>query len=162
MVGAGGGSGANNGYAEAIIMAAPDVILSRLLPGGSRRTGKSDGNPGSMCPLYQAKDLPNESFYSAMRVFAEVVEKEERCEELLTYIDQCKEDLNSRTAEIPEEEKPTAYAGAVTFSGRHGFTGTYSKFGPFDAVNAKNVAMWIRKMDIYEADLEQILSMGSR
>ena len=80
--------------------------------------------------------MPNK--YKRWTKFAN--KKEERCEELLTYIDQCKEDLNSRTAEIPEEEKPTAYAGAVTFSGRHGFTGTYSKFGPFDAVNAKNVA----------------------
>ena len=121
LVGAGGGSGANNGYAEAIIMAAPDVILAGFSQEAAEELENQTGIP-VVCVRYTSKGLANESFYSAMRVFAEVVEKEERCEELLTYIDQCKEDLNSRTAEIPEEEKPTAYAGAVTFSGRHGFT----------------------------------------
>ena len=157
LVGAGGGSGANNGYAEAIIMAAPDVILAGFSQEAAEELENQTGIP-VVCVRYTSKGLANESFYSAMRVFAEVVEKEERCEELLTYIDQCKEDLNSRTAEIPEEEKPTAYAGAVTFSGRHGFTGTYSKFGPFDAVNAKNVADVDTEDGYYEADLEQILT----
>ena len=46
----------------------------------------------------------------------------------------------------------------MTFSGRHGFTGTYSKFGPFDAVNAKNVADVDTEDGYYEADLEQILT----
>ena len=157
LVGAGGGRGANNGYAEAIIMAAPDVILAGFSQEAAEELENQTGIP-VVCVRYTSKGLANESFYSAMRVFAEVVEKEERCEELLTYIDQCKEDLNSHTAEIPEEEKPAAYAGAVTFSGRHGFTGTYSKFGPFDAVNAKNVADVDTEDGYYEADLEQILT----
>lgn len=157
LVGAGGGSGANNGYAEAIIMADPDVILAGFSQEAAEELEGQTGIP-VVCVRYTSKGLANESFYSAMRVFAEVVGSEERCEELLTYIDQCKEDLDNRTSEIADEDKPAAYAGAVTFSGRHGFTGTYSKFGPFDAVHAKNVADVDTEDGYYEADLEQILT----
>ena len=75
-----------------------------------------------------------------MRVFAEVVGAEDRCEEVLAYVDACKDDLNDRTKDIPDTEKLKAYTGAVTFNGRHGFPFTYVNFPPFLAVNANNVA----------------------
>ena len=94
---------------------------------------------------------------AALRVFADVVGAQERCEELLAYIDECKADLAGRTAGVADADRPTAYAGAVTFSGRHGFTGTYSHFGPFDAVGAVNVADTEGEEGYYETDREQVL-----
>ncbi len=155
-VGAGGGSGSNNGYAEQIIMAAPDVILAGFSAEAADELQAQTGIP-VVCVLYTSKGLANESFYQAMRVFADVVGVQQRCEEVLAFIDACKADLNERTANIAEEAKPTAYTGAVTFSGRHGFAGTYSHFGPFDAVNAINVADMADQDGYYEADLEQIV-----
>lgn len=52
----------------------------------------------------------------------------------------CKADLEQRTADVPEENKPAVYTGAVTFNGRHGFPFTYVNFPPFLAVHANNVA----------------------
>jgi iron complex transport system substrate-binding protein len=48
-------------------------------------------------------------------------------------------DLNDRTKDIADSDKPTVYAGAVSFRGGHGVEGTYAKYPPFDAINAKNV-----------------------
>jgi iron complex transport system substrate-binding protein len=53
--------------------------------------------------------------------------------------------------------KLKAYTGAVTFSGRHGFGGTYSNFGPFTVINALNVADKATEVGYYEADLEKII-----
>jgi len=75
-----------------------------------------------------------------MRVFAEVVGAQARCEEVLSYIEACREDLHERTKNIAEEDKLRAYTGAVTFNGRHGFAFTYVNFPAFTAVNAHNVA----------------------
>ncbi len=75
-----------------------------------------------------------------MRVFAQTVGREERCEEVLAYLDGCREDLAARTRDVSHEEKLKAYTGAVTFNGRHGFAFTYVNFPPFTAVNAQNVA----------------------
>ena len=69
-----------------------------------------------------------------------MVGAEERCEEELSYLDTCRADLENRTADVPDKEKKSAYTGAVTFNGRHGFAFTYVNFPPFAAIHANNVA----------------------
>ena len=138
-VGAGGGSGENNGYAEQIIQVQPDVILAGFDEDAAQELESQTGIP-VVCVRYRTQSFIDEGFYRAMRVFAQVVGAEERCEEVLSYVDDCKADLDRRTREIPEGEKLKAYTGAVTFNGRHGFPFTYVNFPPFLAVHARNVA----------------------
>jgi iron complex transport system substrate-binding protein len=155
-VGAGGGSGNNNGYPEEIITVSPDVILAGFSREAADELQTQTGIP-VVSVRYISNGLANDSFYAAMRVFAETVGAQERCEAVLSFIDGLKADLNRRTSGIPAGEKPKAYTGAVTFNGRHGFAGTYSKFGPFTAVNALNVADEVLEEGYYETDLEKII-----
>jgi iron complex transport system substrate-binding protein len=156
VVGAGGGSGQNNGYPEEIISAAPDVILAGFAPEAADELQAQTGIP-VVAVRYISNGLANDSFYAAMRIFADVTGAQERCEEVLSFIDECKRDLGGRTAGVPGSEKLKAYTGAVTFSGRHGFAGTYSNFGPFTAINALNVADKATEEGYYEADKEKII-----
>lgn len=155
-VGAGGGSGSNNGYAEQLILAAPDVILAGFSAEAADELQRQTDIP-VVAVRYISKGLANDTFYAAVRVFAQTVGALERGERLLAYIDACKEDLSARTRDVPDADKLTAYAGAVTFSGQHGFAGTYSQFGPFDAIHAVNVADMPEVDGYYEADLEKIV-----
>ena len=155
-VGAGGGSGANNGYAEQIVNVQPDVILAGFSQEAAEELERQTGIP-VVCVRYLSINFVDESFYAAMRVFAEVVGAQKRCEEVLGFIDTCKKDLHDRTKDIPDSEKLTAYTGAVTFSGSHGFAGTYANFGPFLAVNALNVADEVKDTNFFETDLEKVL-----
>lgn len=155
-VGSGGGSGANNGYAEEIITVAPDVILAGFSAEAADELFAQTGIP-VVCVRYLSRNFVDESFYEAMRVFAEVVGAEERCEAVLSFIDECKQDLNHRTKAIPDTDKQTVYTGAVTFSGRHGFGGTYAHFGPFMGVNTLNVADEAEDQNYYEVDLEKVI-----
>ena len=155
-VGAGGGSGANNGYAEQIITVQPDVILAGFTQEAAEELQNQTGIP-VVCVRYLSINFVDESFYTAMRVFAEVTGAQERCETVLRFIDNCKKDLNDRTKDIPDSQKKSAYTGAVTFSGRHGFAGTYANFGPFLGVNALNVADEVKDTNYFETDLEKIV-----
>jgi len=155
-VGAGGGSGANNGYAEQIIEVQPDVILAGFSQEAAEELEMQTGIP-VVCVRYLSINFVDESFYAAMRVFAEVVGAQARCEQILKFIDDCKQDLSDRTKNIPDSEKKTAYTGAVTFSGRHGFAGTYANFGPFLAINGRNVADEVKDTNYFETDLEKIV-----
>ena len=138
-VGAGGGSGDNNGYAEAIIQAQPDVIIAGFNEDAADELQAQTGIP-VVSVRYRTQGFIDEGFHRAMRVFAETVGAQERCEEVLAYVDACKADLNDRTKDIPDSDKLRAYTGAVTFNGRHGFAFTYVNFPAFTAVNALNVA----------------------
>lgn len=138
-VGPGGGSGENNGYAEAIIQVQPDVIIAGFNEDACEELQAQTGIP-VVSIRYRTQGFIDEGFHRSMRVFADVVGAQERCEAVLAYIEECRTDLNDRTKDIPEEDKLDAYTGAVTFNGRHGFAFTYVNFPPFTAVNAKNVA----------------------
>ena len=155
-VGSGGGSGANNGYAEEIITVAPDVILAGFSAEAADELYGQTGIP-VVCVRYLSRNFVDESFYDAMRVFAEVVGAQERCEAVLSFVDECKQDLNDRPKDIPDSDKQKVYTGAVTFSGRHGFGGTYAHFGPFMGVNALNVADEAADQNYYEVDLEKVI-----
>lgn len=155
-VGAGGGSGANNGYAEQIIALQPQVILAGFSQEAAEELQGQTGIP-VVCVRYLSVNFVDDSFYSAMRVFAQVVGAEARCEAVLKFLDDCKADLLARTEGIADSEKPRVYTGAVTFSGRHGFTGTYANFGPFLAIRAWNVADEVQDTNYFETDPEKIL-----
>ncbi len=156
LVGKGGGSGNNNGYPEKIIIVKPDVILAGFSAEAADELAKQTNIP-VVCVRYISNNFIDDTFYKAMRVFAETVGAQERCEKVLAFIDACKKDLSRRTASIPADKKIKAYTGAVTFNGRHGFAGTYAKFGPFLGVNAHNVADEVNKPGYFEADLEKVV-----
>lgn len=138
-VGAGGGSGENNAYPEQIIQIMPDVILAGFSAEASEELQRQTGIP-VVSVRYRTQGFIDEGFYETLRLFARVVGAGERCEEILSYIDACKADLNARTKDIPDADKRKAYTGAVTFNGRHGFPFTYVNFPAFTAINACNVA----------------------
>ena len=157
IVGRGGGSGENNAYPEEIIMLAPDVILAAFSPEAADELQRQTGVP-VVAVRYTSTGLANETFYAAVRVFAEVVGAQERAEQVLAFIDAAKADLDRRTAGIPDGQKPRVYAGAVTFAGQRGFGGTYSNFGPLAAINALNVADSALEEGFYEVCFEQIIA----
>jgi len=156
-VGAGGGSGANNAYAEQLIQVMPDVILAGFSAEAADELQRQTGIP-VVSVRYRINGFIDESFYDVLRLFADVVGAQERCEEVLAYVDTCKADLDERTKDIPDSDKLRAYTGAVTFSGRHGFNHTYVNFPPFDAVNALNVADEFLESQIGDASSEAVSS----
>ena len=174
-VGPGGGSGENNGYAEAIIQLQPDVIIAGFNEDACEELQAQTGIP-VVSVRYRTQGFIDEGFHRSMRVFAEVVGAQERCEEILSYIEACRKELQERTRDIADADKLKAYTGAVTFNGRHGFAFTYVNFPAFTAVNARNVAdVFLQERtgeaaekaraegkayignDGFEVDLEQIL-----
>jgi len=157
IVGSGGGSGENNAYVEELIMVAPDVILAAFTPEAADELQAQSGIP-VVAVRYISTGLANETFFAATRIFGKVVGAQERAEEVLSYIQALREDLNRRTVNIPDEEKVKVYSGAITFAGQRGFGGTYSGFGPLTVIGALNVADSELEEGFYEVDFEQIVA----
>ncbi|MDK2912947.1 MAG: iron complex transport system substrate-binding protein [Methanolobus sp.] len=95
--------------------------------------------------------------YQSLRIMGEVMGKESRAEELITFFDATIEDLNERTADVPEEEKISCYVGGIARSGPHGFQSTEPTYPPFLFINAKNVAYDPRNLSTAEVSRESIL-----
>lgn len=154
VIGKGGGT-TYTAYPEEIIKIAPDIIISCYMPEALEQLANETGIP-VVGARYTSTGYINETFYYGMELLGDLLNRTERSEEVLSYIDSLKEDLNNRTIDIADDDKPRAYTGAVTFSGAHGFSGTYSNFGPFMAINAFNVADEMGEEGAFEVDLEKV------
>lgn len=155
VIGKGGGS-SYTAYPEEILKVNPDIILTCYVQEAAEQLQNETGIPVVSIRSASANFI-DEEFYEALRLTADILGKETRCRELLEYIDDCKVDLDKRSSAVPDTEKPTVYTGAVTFSGAHGFAGTYANFGPFMAVNALNVADATGEKSAFDVDLEKVI-----
>lgn len=130
-------AGATDYYPEQIISVHPDVILCTYTAELADEIQSKTGIPTVAVPqgsLYQ------EDYKQALRIIGDVCGVKDRAENVISYIDDCLADLNRRTADISDDEKPSVLAAAATFKGAHGIEGVYVNYPVFSAINANNVA----------------------
>ncbi len=97
-----------------------------------------------------------DEFYGSLRLLGEILDKEDRADEIIDFIDSTIQDLRDRTYDISSEEKPEVYVGGVLHRGAHDLRSTYGNYAPFEFVGADNVAGDL-EIDHAMVDEEQIL-----
>ena len=146
-----------NPFPEEIIKAAPDVIVMSAYASveADDLQAKTDTPvvvvPGSDTTLDAAA-------YETIHIMGQLYGMETRATELTDYLQTIQKDLDDRTKDIPESEKPSVYVGGVSFKGHHGFEGTEAGYGPFALIHAKNLADTTGQTGAFNIDLEQVLS----
>ena len=66
----------------------------------------------------------DDAAYETIRILGELYGLETRAQELTKYLKGIQTDLDTRTAKIADDQKPSVYVGGVSFKGQHGFEGT--------------------------------------
>ena len=144
-------------YTEEIITLSPDVIvMSQFASVEADDLQEKTGTPVVVVP--GSDTTLDQDAYETIRILGELTDREERAEELTAYLKGIEADLDSRTKDIPEGEKPTVYVGGVSFKGNHGFEGTEAGYGPFELIHANNLADTTDQTGAFNIDLEQVLS----
>lgn len=150
------GSGGSNDtcYTEALVTLKPDVIIGMT---GDKDTLEDVQNKTGIPTVgIDAESMFDETFYSSLELIGRIAGTEDHCKKVVDYIKECQKDLDDRTKDIPDDEKPSVYSGAVSFRGAHGVEGTYGDYPPFTAVHAKNVVDETGKSGAMLIDLEKI------
>ncbi len=148
------GGASNSIYGESLISLSPDVIISTDTDvSASNELQEKTGIP---VIVIDQNTLFGDSTYNSLALLGEILGTSAHTNELIAAMKSWQQDLNARTADIPDNEKPTVYAGAVSFKGAHGFEGTYAQFAPFIAINAKNVVDTTGMSGALIVDLEKV------
>ena len=142
---------------EQIIQVGPQVIVMSAY--ASVDADELQAKTGIPVVVVPGSDTTlDDGAYETIRILGELYGKEDRAEELTAYLQGVQKDLDDRTANIPEEGKPSVYVAGVSFKGAHGFEGTEALYGPFELIHAKNLANETGQTGPFDIDTEQVLS----
>ena len=149
------GSGGSNDttYDEAIVGLAPDVIFG-LSEERVRELAEKTGIPTIGLSVTGPFDG---SLAASLALIGEITGSGDRCAELVAALESWAVDLDARTRGVSDSEKPTVYAGAISFRGAHGFDGTMAHYPPFEAIGARNVADETGQKGAFLVDPEKVL-----
>lgn len=152
-----GVGGANDStYTEELVKLAPDVIIAMVADKNTIDDVQS--KTGIPVVAIYADGVFDDGVCNSIKIIGDVMGAQERCNTVVQYIKDCYSDLQKRTKDIPDNEKPAVYTGSVNFMGQHGFDGTYGKYQPFDAIGAKNVVDETGQAGGFIIDKEKVMA----
>lgn len=93
-----------------------------------------------ICLSYANLASERQTIYETLELMGEVIGKQERAAKVCEFIENTIMNLEQRTANIRESERPTCYVGGIAEKGPHGFQSTEPAYPPFRFVNVNNVA----------------------
>ena len=144
-------------YTEEIITVSPQVIVMSQY--ASVEADDLQAKTGIPVVVIPGSDTTlDDAAYETIRILGELLGLQDRAEALTGYLKGVEEDLDVRTRDIPEEERPTVYVAGVSFKGAHGFEGTEANYGPFVLMGANNLADTTGQTGAFDIDLEQVLA----
>ncbi|ADE36122.1 ABC transporter substrate-binding protein [Methanohalophilus mahii] len=97
--------------------------------------GLNDGNTG------------DENMKQSLRIMGQVMDREQRASEVITFFEEEIAELNERTK---DEETVNAYIAGVSYRGSHGILSTQPDYPPFEYVNVNNVGSSVSKTGDWE------------
>lgn len=145
--------------AELLLNTNPDVIFA----GNTMDVGSIDELQSKIgVPIIMIDDggdgsIANEKITTSLELIGKAMGMEERAAEVTGFLWTCENDLEERTADIPEEARPTMYVGALSWAGHHGLESTMAQSPLLNSINANNVANEVDANGTFDVDMEQIL-----
>ncbi len=160
LCGYGGPTGSPD--AESILECDPDIVFSLYTSDVSTMdTLQTNIGVPVVTLSYGNEEAFDEDIETSISLLGQILNKEDRSNELVNYIEEMKTDLNNRTKDILEEDKPSVYLGCQTNYGTHGFESSTADYSLFNASNIKNV-LDVNGYEGYQSsiDLESIVEMN--
>jgi len=130
---------------ETIIAQSPDIMVATQTADGfdffeHELIAEKVNIPLVILRPYVSFSAHKDNVFEAIEILGKVLDREARAAELNDGIKTIINDLDARTKDIPESEKPSVYVGGKAWAGSHGIVSTSSMYTAFDFINARNVA----------------------
>lgn len=118
----------------------PQVIFKTYPEAGTPAVKLQEATGIPVIPLQYGNlfSLRND-LYSSIRTMGSVIGRQERAEEVISFIDGTIRDLAARTKDLDAVRK-TAYVGGIAYRGPHGICSTEKGYPPFAFTGTRNVA----------------------
>lgn len=137
-----GGPGAINKKPdmEAVLRVAPDLIFVTSMDASlADEVAETIGIPVVVLS-YGELAVFDQTVYDSLKLAGEILNRRERAEAVVDYIEGIREELNQRTGDVPHDEVPGVFVGGIGYRGAHGIESTQRQYIPLDWNHAVNLA----------------------
>ena len=153
-----GGPNAQAAEAEKILSCDPDIIISEYEDADKANALQEQVG----VPVITLRSGPDgvfaPAFSDSMMLLGQVFDREERAEELVTYIEEQTAELTELTAEL--EDGPRAYICGLGNWGTTNHLMTAQNYKPFAVANIANVVTDLEKNGIQSIEAEKFVALG--
>ena len=156
-----GGPQAQTAEAEKILACDPDIVISEY-----EDVEKEDALAEQLgVPVVTLKMGPggvfDENFLGTLRMLGVIFGEEEKAEALVSFIESERAEIEKRTADVPEEQKPAVYICGLGNWGttNHLMTGTEKYIG-FKVANIRNAVTGVDGPAIQAIEEEKFVAIG--
>ncbi len=149
---------------EKILTVAPDVIFSTYATDAATadelqaKTGIpvvviSYGDMG-----FGVTSIFGDAILDSLRLIGGISAQAKKAQAAIDFIQEAHQDLENRTKDIPDADKPSVYVGGLGARGTHGIDSTQGRYALLDVIHAKNVVDEIGKSGSIMIDKEKLLA----
>ncbi|UWG98496.1 iron ABC transporter substrate-binding protein [Dehalobacter sp. DCM] len=157
VIGPGGPNNAPN--PEQILAVKPDVIFTTYAADQATVDNLQSKTGIPVVALSYGKTATFDSQLDAsLTLIGKTIGMEQRAEELIGLMAQYKTDLDTRTKDVADDQKPSAYVGGLGMKGVHGIESTQGNYSLFNVVHANNVVDETGKTGSLMIDKEKLIS----
>ncbi|NLI69494.1 MAG: iron ABC transporter substrate-binding protein [Firmicutes bacterium] len=144
--------------AEKLVSIQPDVIFSCFFLDKAKADDLQNQTGVPVLALdYGTDSTFSQEIMDSLQLIGKVTGEEKKAQEVVDFLKGCYKDLDDRTKDIPDNEKPTVYVGGLSMKGAHGIESSYVQYPPLRAVNARNVVDEVGKEGSVSIDREQLV-----
>ena len=142
---------------ERTLMCRPDLIVAVGIDPGQLENIEAKTGVPALYLSYGELGVWREEARRSLELLGDVLDARERAAAVNEYVTQVEQDLQKRTADIAEDDRPAVYFGGISYKGAHGLTSTEAGYPPARMAGARNLADGLGKTGHFFVDKEQIL-----
>ena len=155
-----GGPAAQTAEAEKILSCDPDIVISEY-----EDVEKEDALQAQLgVPVITLRSGPNsvfdDAFKGSMKLLGVIFGRESQVDALVSFIDEQAAEITARTADIPDEGKPSVYICGLGNWGTTNHLMTSQNYISFDIANVKNAVTDLGANGVQAIEAEKFVSLG--
>ena len=155
-----GGPMAQTAEAEKILACNPDIVISEFEDVEKENALQEQLGVPVITLKAGSRGVFDEAFSGSMELLGTVFGQEEKAAELVSFVEAQAAEISARTANIPEEEKPSVYICGLGNWGTTDHLMTAEKYVSFEIANVKNVLTDTGAQGIQPIEAEKFIAIS--
>ena len=155
-----GGPMAQTAEAEKILSCNPDIVISEYEDADKANALQEQLGVPVITLKAGGNGVFDEAFAGSMRLLGTVFGETEKAETLVSFVEAQRAEIEGRTANIPEGEKPAVYVCGLGNWGTTNHLMTAENYISFTVANVRNVLSGTGAQGIQPIEAEKFISLG--